>query len=107
TGILRWAFPLPLRKAAAVSLAMNVTSGFFGVLVLPFLGLAWESALALATYSWANLALTWLIAVITNVGIESLVVLACGVPLDVRRIGWIAAANVFTVGLIFAIYVLN
>jgi hypothetical protein len=111
TAFLSWAFPLSLRKAAPVSVAMNLASGLFGVFVLPLLGLVWESMdrglLAFATYSWANLALTYAVAVIANVVIETLVVLACGVHLGRRRIAWIAAANGCSVALIFLIYVMN
>jgi hypothetical protein len=93
-------------KALVASVVMNTVSAFCGTLLLPVAGLRWETTASPTLYSWfgwgtfsvANEAATWLIAVILSTVIETFVLwLVFCVPWTRRLTFVVLSANAVTV----------
>jgi hypothetical protein len=105
--VLRAALEVPWRRAIGTGFLMNAVSTVVGILLIPFLGLFWETMWEGfggrygATASWAVLLV---LATAANTAIEIPFAWKVGrVPFGLRLAAWMFAANGVTVGLAFAL----
>jgi hypothetical protein len=106
--VLWWFMRMRPLKAAAASIVMNLVSALLGSLLLPMIGLSWESLadqtykvwFGWGTFNWITQIATWLLAVLLSTAIETFVLwLLFYMPWTRRLIVVMLAANAVTVGM--------
>lgn len=105
--VLRIALEVPWRRAVGTGFLMNAASTLAGILLIPFLGLLWETLWARfggryeAVADWAVLLV---VATAANTAIEVPFAWRVGrVPFGLPLVAWLFAANGVTVGIAFAL----
>lgn len=108
---VRWLTALSLRKCIIADLSMNAASALLGLLLIPVAGIAWEFFPGLIIYKIFNIgtfnpgtwAATFVLAVLINGALESLVLkYAFKQKVGKRVFWWLCAANSLSVALAFA-----